>query len=181
VSAAPYYQDRRLLKVGLDITTSVIKNPESGVVWHYDGHDKNGDGKRQFEEDMHRSLGSPSIKNGLLFITDFSGLIHCLDAKSGQQHWTLDTFAATWTTPLIVEDHVYIANEEGGVIILSLSADSTKSVKIIQNQNPVSESSEPLRLVEIGQCVYTTPIVANGVLYIAAKDRLFAIANEPHE
>ncbi len=106
-----------------------VPNPNSGVVWHYQHSDQNGNGKIEFEEQMHRSIGSPAIKNDLLFITDFSGLVHCLNAKTGQQHWTCDLLAACWTTPLIAGRQVYVADEDGEVAILSLSPDPLHSVK----------------------------------------------------
>ena len=45
---------------------------------------------------MHRTCGTAAIKDDLLFIADFSGLFHCLDAKTGKPYWTHDMFAATW-------------------------------------------------------------------------------------
>ena len=42
----------------------VIPNPNSAVVWCYDTHDQNGDGTIEFEETMHRALGSPCVMHG---------------------------------------------------------------------------------------------------------------------
>ena len=38
---------------------------------------------------------------------------------------------------------------------------------------------EPLRELNVQLPVYTMPVVANGVLYIAASNRLYAIAHDP--
>src|SRR5207244_2127714 len=88
-----------------------IPNPNSGVVWKYTEQDNDGDGMignkdnpdnlDGFTEKFHRSIGTVSIKNGLLFASDFSGLLHCLDAKTGKVHWTHDMLAASWGSPLI--------------------------------------------------------------------------------
>ena len=127
---------------GKPTTEKVIANPNTAAIWHYDKYDQNSNGKIEFEETMHRTLGSPAIKNNLLFITDFSGLVHCLDAKTGKPHWTCDLLAACWTTPLIVGEKVYVADEDGDVAIFSLSANLSKSVK---NANPKSGAvHEPL-------------------------------------
>jgi outer membrane protein assembly factor BamB len=139
-----------------------IDNPNSAAVWHFTKQDLNGDGKFTFEETMHRTCGSVAIKNDLLFIADFSGLFHCLDAKSGKLHWTHDMLAAAWGSPLIVGDKVYIGDEDGDLCVFNLSSMPQKPVKEINMEN----------------AVYTTPVVANGVLYIANKDHLFAIAAE---
>ncbi len=113
---------------------------------------------------MHRSCGTVAIKDGLLFISDFSGLFHCLDAKSGKVHWTYDMLAQAWGSPLIVEDHVYIGDEDGDVSIFNLSAEADEDGFV-----------EPIAEINMGNSVYSTPIVANGVLYIANKTHLFAI------
>ncbi len=63
-------------------------NPNSAAVWHYASYDANKNGKIEFEETMHRTCGTAAIKDGLLFVADFSGLVHCLDAKTG--HALLD-------------------------------------------------------------------------------------------
>ena len=36
---------------------------------------------------MHRSLSSCAIKDGVLYIPDICGILHCLDAKSGKTLW----------------------------------------------------------------------------------------------
>ena len=71
-------------------------NPNSAAVWHYAGFDLNGDGKLDFTEIMHRTLGSATVKDDLLFIADISGVLHCLDAKTGKPHWAYDMLAACW-------------------------------------------------------------------------------------
>lgn len=138
-------------------------NPNSAAVWHYVGENP-----EEFETTMHRTCGTVAIKNDLLFVADFSGLIHCLDAKTGKPHWTHDMLAASWASPLIVEDKVYIADEDGDISIFKLSAEK-----------------EPLGEVNMESATYTTPIVANNVLYIANRNRLFAIeegaSSEPAE
>jgi outer membrane protein assembly factor BamB len=66
-----------------------IANPNSGLIWEYVQQDRDGNGEIDFEEDFHRTLGSVTIKDGLLVAADFSGLLHCLDAKTGKVHFTL--------------------------------------------------------------------------------------------
>jgi outer membrane protein assembly factor BamB len=136
-----------------------IPNPDSAVLWHYVGEDINGDGKLQWEEEMHRSCGTVAIKDDLLYICDFSGLVHCLNAKTGKPHWTYDMFAQSWGSPLIVDGKVFVGDEDGDVAVFEHSA----------------TAKEPLREINMGNSVYSTPIVANNVLYISNKSTLFAI------
>lgn len=151
---------RRLQAVIPDQGETVIDNPNSAAIWEFTQADHNGDGQIDFEEEMHRSCGTVAIKNDLLFISDFSGLFHCLDAKTGKEHWTYDMLAAAWGSPLIVDNHVYIGDEDGDICIFNLSA----------------EKQEPFAELNMGSSVYTTPVVANGVLFIANRTHVFAIA-----
>ena len=136
-----------------------VDNENSAVVWHYSKFDQNGDDEYDFEEEMHRSCGTVAIQNDLLYIADFSGLFHCLDAKTGKPHWTYDMLAAAWGSPLIVEGHVYIGDADGDVCIFNLSA----------------EAHDPIAEINMGNSVYSTPVVANDVLFIADKTHIFAI------
>ncbi len=61
-------------------------------------------------------------------------------------------------SPLIVEDKVYIGDEDGDVTIFELS----KELVVVAE-------------VSMGNSVYSTPVVANDTLYLANKDQLFAI------
>ena len=137
----------------------VVYNENSKAVWHYGSGDNNGDGEVDYEEEMHRSCGTVAIKDDLLYIADFSGIFHCLDAKTGKPHWTYDMFTAAWGSPLIVEGHVYVGNEDGGVLVFELDA----------------EANEPLVENFMDNAVYSTPIVANNTIYISNKRTLFAI------
>ncbi len=136
-------------------------NPNSAAVWRYSGIDLDNDGELAFEETMHRSIGTVSIKDDLLYIADFSGLVHCVDAKTGKRHWFYDMFAASWGSALIAGGHVYIGDEDGDIAIFKHSADP--------------QAAEPIREINVGNAVYTSPVAANGRLYIANKSRLFSI------
>lgn len=128
-------------------------NPNSAAVWHYVGADP-----EEFDTTMHRSCGTVAIKDDLLFIADFSGLFHCLNAKTGEPYWTYDMFAASWASPLIVQDRVYISDEDGDIAIFK-----------------VSKEQEQLGEISMGSAVYTTPVAANSKLFVANRNMLYAI------
>ena len=129
------------------------ENPNSAAVWHYIGEDPS-----VFEQTMHRTMGTVAIKNDLLFVLDFGGLFHCVHAKTGKGLWTYDMFAECWGSPLIVEDHVYIGDTDGEVCIFKLAPEM-----------------ELLSEVNMGSSVVATPVVANGTMFIANRNRIFAI------
>ncbi|TWU42908.1 PQQ-binding-like beta-propeller repeat protein [Novipirellula artificiosorum] len=143
---------------------AAVDNPNSAVVWHYSKWDQNGDGEYDFEEEMHRSCGTVAIKDDLLYIADFAGLVHCLGAKPNDDgtpvlHFTYDMFAQSWGSPLIADGRVYIGDEDGDVAIFEFGA----------------ENNEPIEEINMGTSVYSTPVAANSTVYISTKDKLFAI------
>lgn len=117
---------------------------ESGRIWHYDK--------------IRRSISTPAIHDGLLYMPDFSGFFHCLDAETGEVQWVHDTFAAVWGSPLIADGKVYLGDEDGDVVVLKPG----KEEVVLEEMN--MESS-----------VYSSPIPANGVLFIASRNQLFAL------
>ena len=154
---------RRLQSVDRAKGEKVIANPNSGAVWHYSSVDRNKNGKFEFEETMHRTIGTPAIKDDLLFIADFAGLVHCVDARKAADgkpivYWTYDMHAATWGSMLIVDGKVYVGDEDGDVAIFELS----KTLNLLAENHMVNS-------------VYSTPIVANNTLFISNKSTLFAI------
>jgi outer membrane protein assembly factor BamB len=148
-------------------------NPNSAAVWHFSDEDQNGDGKVDFEETMHRTIGSVAIKDDILYIADFSGLFHCLDAKTGKQHWAYDMLASAWGSPLVVDGKVYIGDEDGDIAIFRHSADPNVAMK-----KEGGEQKPFYGEINMGSSVYSTPIVAGNVLYISNRTHLFAISND---
>jgi hypothetical protein len=158
---------KRLKAVEPEKGEAAIDNPNSGVIWHYTRGDWDGNGEIEFHEEMHRTLGSVAIKDDRLYIADLSGVFHCLDAMGTpdgepKHIYSYDMLAQSWGSPLIVDDKVYIGDEDGDIAIFDHHDDS----------------AEPIAEINMGTSVYTTPVVANGVLFISTKDKLFAIATE---
>ncbi len=130
-------------------------NPNSAAVWHYVGNDP-----KEFETTMHRTCGTVAIKDNLLYVADFSGMLHCLNAKTGVAYWTHDMLAASWASPLIADGKVYIGDEDGDITIFKLE---------VANKIPL------IAEINLGSALYTTPIAANDSIYIANRNRIFAI------
>ena len=118
---------------------------ESGKIWHY--------------QDFHRSISTAAIADELVYIADFAGFLHCLDADTGQPYWTHDTFAAIWSSPFVADGKVYLGDEDGDVIVL----EHGKEKKILAEMN-------------MGSAVYGTPVVAHGTMFINNRNQLFALA-----
>ena len=108
---------------------------------------------------IRRSISTGALYNGILFYSDFSGFLHALDAKTGKPFWTHDMFAAIWGSPMVIDGKVYLGDEDGDITILA----ADKALKIIAENN-------------MGSSVYSTPVPANGTLFVVNRNQLFALA-----
>jgi outer membrane protein assembly factor BamB len=121
---------------------------EKAKIWSYDK--------------IHRSLSTVSITpDGLLFVGDFSGYLHCFDAETGKLYWTHDLKAHVWGSSLVADGKVYIGDEDGDLVVFEAS----KEKKLISVTN-------------LGAPVYSTPVAANGVLYVSSNSHLFAFSSQ---
>jgi outer membrane protein assembly factor BamB len=150
----------------------VRPNPNSALVWHYQGSDLNGDGKLQFEETFHTTTVQPAIKNGLLVIMDSGGIVHCVDARTGKAYWTHDMLADTSSSVLIVGEQIYVSHDSE-MSIFQLSADPKVAMR----------SGAPLRTLNMGRSIFGTPVLSDNVLYVPTNypPQLFAITEEAND
>ncbi|MCA9412230.1 MAG: PQQ-binding-like beta-propeller repeat protein [Candidatus Omnitrophica bacterium] len=119
---------------------------KSGKIWTYDK--------------INRSISTASIVDGLLFIADYDGFIHCLDAETGEPYWVHDTMSHIWSSTFVADGKIYLGNEDG--ILLIMKAGKEKEV---------------LNEIQFDAPIYSTPVVSNGVLYVATQTHLYALEN----
>jgi outer membrane protein assembly factor BamB len=116
---------------------------ENRAIWCYKGLD--------------RTLSTVSIADGLLYVADVAGRLHCLDADTGRCVWIHETKAKIWGSTLVADGKVYLPTEKH---LWVLAAGREKRV---------------LNQISLGAPVWATPIAANGVLYVASTRYLWAI------
>ena len=114
---------------------------------------------------IQRTISTCAIDpdSGLLIASDYTGYVYCLDVKTGKEHWIYDTKAHMWSSPFIADGKVYIGDEDGDLTVLPLKADFKP-----KEDKPLFETN---MLVPI----YSTPVVANGTLYVGTQTHLYAI------
>jgi outer membrane protein assembly factor BamB len=105
-----------------------------------------------------RSISTAAVADSLVYVADMKGILHCLDVKTGKPYWTYDTLAPVWGSPLLADGKVYLGDQDGDVVVLKAGTELKK----------ISE-------IDMGNSVYSTPVPANGVLYIMTRADLFAI------
>jgi outer membrane protein assembly factor BamB len=118
---------------------------QTGRVWHY--------------EKIRRSISTPAIVDGILYIPDFSGFLHAVDAKTGKEYWVHDMLAAIWGSALVADGKIYLGDEDGDVVVMQAG----KEKKLLSETN-------------MGSSVYSTPVPANGALFISNRNQLYALA-----
>ncbi len=120
---------------------------KTGQIWHYDK--------------IRRSISTGAVYNGLVFYSDFSGFLHCLDAKTGKPYWVHDMLAAIWGSPMVIDGKVYLGDEDGDVAVL----EAAKEKKLVAEMN-------------MGSSVYSTAVPANGALFVMNRNQLYALAEK---
>lgn len=135
-------------------------NPNSKVVWDFDiAHHP---GKIARGEHMNRTISTAVVTpEGLCFVPDFSGFLHCFDAITGEHYWYYDMESAMWGSPLYVDGKIYLTDEDGTVRIFKASKTPPNKKEVIS--------------IEMGSAIYCSPVLVNGVLYIMTRNRLVAI------
>jgi outer membrane protein assembly factor BamB len=108
--------------------------------------------------DVGRTISTVSVADDLVYIAEYAGIIHCLDANTGKLYWKHDSFSRIWGSTLVVDGKVLLGNEDGDLIILDHGKKKPK-----------------VKTVDMGAPVYSSPVVANGVLYVATQTHLYAI------
>ena len=110
------------------------------------------------DENFNRALSTVAIAAERLYVSDLSGFLYCLDVRTGKRHWRHDTFAAVWGSPYVVDGKVMLGTEDGEMVVLKHAP-----------------KLEVLAANDLGNSIYTTPVAANGVLYVVNRRTLFAI------
>jgi outer membrane protein assembly factor BamB len=109
-----------------------------------------------------RVVGTPVLKDGLLYVGDLGGVVHCLDAKSGAILWTHRTEAPIWGCLLAADNRLYVGNTDGVLHVLR-----------------TGRRKKVLARIEMGAPLYSRPALVGDALYLATADRLYRISAKP--
>ena len=101
---------------------------------------------------------TPAIWNGMAFVADCDGNVHCVDIETGKAHWTHKCDGEIWASTLVADGKVYIGTRRRDFWVLA--ADKDKKV---------------LHSVRLDSPMTGSPMAANGVLYIATMKSLYAV------
>ncbi len=114
-----------------------------GKIWSYDGLD--------------RTIATAAVADGLVYIVDIAGRLHCVDADTGKCQWVYESKAETWGGPLVADGKLYFGSQKMFYVMAA------------------GRAPRLLSEIKLGNPMYTTPVAANGVLYVASQHYLWAV------
>ena len=105
------------------------------------------------------STATPSVADGLVYVTDWGRYIHCIDAATGKIVWSHKAGGRMWGSTLVADGKVYFGTQRGDFWVLKAG----RELKVLST-------------CRIPGGMGSTPTAANGVLYVAGNKRLYAVA-----
>lgn len=117
---------------------------KTGCLWTYD--------------DIDRSMATAAVADGLVYLVDIGGRLHCIDADTGKPCWVYETGNETWSGPLLADDKLYFGNQRDFYIMAA------------------GREPKLLSTMRMSAPIHSTPIAANGTVYIASNRFLWATA-----
>ena len=142
-------------------------NPNSAAVWHYASFDLQWRRQTRFHGDHapHSRYRHDQERSALH--RRYQRRIALSRRENRQAALGLTTCScACWGSALVVDDKVYIGNEDGLIFIFRLSP----KLELLSKDSDGKPGG-----IGMGPAVYSTPIVAENVLFIATRNYLFAI------
>jgi outer membrane protein assembly factor BamB len=110
---------------------------------------------------VSRSVSTASVAGGLVYLADFPGIVHCLDAATGKEIWQHDTEGHIWGSTLLADGKLYVGNESGTLFIFA-----------------AGKEKKLLGQVDMKDPIYATPITSGHMLYVNTSSNLYAVEGE---
>ncbi|MEL6109089.1 MAG: PQQ-binding-like beta-propeller repeat protein [Planctomycetota bacterium] len=117
---------------------------------------------RTLETNGIPEVPSPVCKDGLVYFVKNGGVLTCLDVDSGQRVYRIRTKGkgTHYASPVIAGDHLICVAGDGRISVIKIGRDP-----------------QMIAVNEMGENVYATPTVDDGVLYIRTRSHLFAFSD----
>jgi len=109
---------------------------------------------------VRHTFSTAAVHESLVYISDCSQNLHCVDAETGQGLWTHELQGETWASPFVADSKVYIGTRRGTFHVLA-----------------ASREKKVLTTLNLGSPISATTMAANRTLYVATMSHLHAIAS----
>lgn len=105
---------------------------------------------------------TPLVHDGLVYLCNENGILQCIDAKTGEQHYQQRTHGVKHrASPIYADGHVYLTARDGRVTVVKAG---TEFGVVAQNETDEVQTA--------------TPVIHNGTIYLRTFDALWAIRQQ---
>lgn len=101
---------------------------------------------------------SPVYKDNLLFTTMTTGILHCIDAGTGNVIWT-ENMGPQYSSPVIADGLIYMPKDDGVITVIK---PGLKFESVARNA--------------IGEKMFASPAISNGKIYLRGFQQLYCIS-----
>jgi len=109
-------------------------------------------GKIWTYQGLDRTCSTVSIAHGLVYVSDVAGRLHCVDAETGQGYWVHETKSNHLLgSTLVADGKIYMPTQKGLFVLAA------------------GKEERLLDRIKLGAPVYSSPIAANGTLYVVSS------------
>jgi outer membrane protein assembly factor BamB len=148
VAPSPAYADQIVFVVNEYARLAAItltEKPE--ILWEYD--------------DDLSEVSSPVATSELLFLPSSYGTVTCFDSKTGKVYWIQEFDEGFYSSPIIVEDLVYLMDRSGVIQIFKVAREFQRAGN-----------------ASLGEKAMTIPAFKDGRIYIRGEQNLYCIGNK---
>lgn len=103
-------------------------------------------------------MSTPAVHGGMVFIADIGRKMHCVDAATGKAIWSHDIKGDAWASPYVADGKVYLGTRAGNFYVWA-----------------AHREKQVLAELELKSPISATATAANGVLYVATMQNLYAL------
>jgi outer membrane protein assembly factor BamB len=164
------------------------RNAKSALAWHFGGKNTKAFPLRNYK--FGRTQSTACVADGVLYVAELRGFLHCFDATTGKRHWMYDVRGSVWGSPFVADGKVFLGTEAGDLFVfkhdpkpfaLDPDAERAKGAnggdanRRFREAMKQVEQKVLIRKVEFPHSIRSTPTAVNGVLYVATEEKLYAI------
>jgi outer membrane protein assembly factor BamB len=155
------------------------------------------DGSKVWSADLGGSmLNAPVLMDRVLYIDTLDGQVYAVSAQDGKVLWNITTGEKIWSSPVIHENILYFGTSEGNLYALSTVANVSANNRVLWkvaigspvigagvvvpkglvftteggDVQAVSFTGETLWTQKVNGKLYTTPVLVNDTLVVAATE-----------
>jgi outer membrane protein assembly factor BamB len=126
-------------------------------------------GDELWQTELGGAISAQAVVNpaeNLLYVGAYDNSLHALNLDTGEPEWQVETTNWIWSAPALADGKLYFADSSAQVY----AVDAANGEEIWQvTANQMNESGGVVDRIQVEGAIQASPIVADGVVYIAAE------------